>query len=81
MSELPNIAQKKSYKVGIEEGKKYAWCACGLSNTQPFCDGSHKGGSFAPVVFTADATKDAYLCGCKHSNTKPFCDGTHKTLL
>mgnify|MGYP000885729106 CR=1 FL=1 len=25
-----------------EKDKTYFWCACGLSQKQPFCDGSHK---------------------------------------
>ena len=25
----------------VVEEKKYAWCVCGLSKKQPFCDGSH----------------------------------------
>ena len=32
----PNIAQKGSYVVEVQEGKKYFWCACGLSKKQPF---------------------------------------------
>lgn len=27
--------------VELKKGKSYAWCACGLSKKQPFCDGSH----------------------------------------
>ena len=77
---MPTIAKKGSYKVAIEEGKKYAWCSCGLSATQPFCDGAHKGSEFSPIVFTADVTKDAYFCGCKHSKNGAFCDGAHKEL-
>lgn len=23
-------------------GKKYGWCLCGKSKTQPMCDGTHK---------------------------------------
>ena len=53
---------------------------CGLSKNQPFCDGSHKGGPFLPVNFTAQETGTAYLCGCKHTGNQPYCDGTHKTL-
>ena len=33
--------QKNPYKVKVEKGKTYSWCACGLSQKQPFCDGSH----------------------------------------
>jgi CDGSH-type Zn-finger protein len=43
----PNIAQKGSYVVEVQEGKKYFWCACGLSQKQPFCDGSHKSTGFS----------------------------------
>ena len=32
------------------EKKKYAWCACGESTNQPFCDGSHKGTGFSPIL-------------------------------
>ncbi len=37
------IAGKQPVAVEIEEGKTYAWCACGESSKQPFCDGAHKG--------------------------------------
>jgi len=73
-------AQKEPYAVTLEEGKKYAWCACGRSQAQPFCDGSHKATSIVPVVFTADGTEEVYLCGCKHTKGQPFCDGTHNGL-
>ena len=58
----PTRAGNSPIAVEIEEGKKYAWCACGLSSKQPYCDGSHKGSGMAPIVFTADESKTAYLC-------------------
>ncbi|MFN8211083.1 MAG: CDGSH iron-sulfur domain-containing protein [Bacteroidales bacterium] len=76
----PKAAQKAPYVVKLEEGKKYAWCACGQSKNQPYCDGSHKTTPFTPVVFTAGSSGDAYLCGCKQSGNKPYCDGTHKKI-
>ena len=51
----PNIAQKEPYVVDVEAGKKYFWCACGLSSKQPFCDGTHKETGFEPVAWQAEA--------------------------
>ncbi len=79
MSE-PVIAQKAPIPVEVEAGKDYWWCACGQSKRQPFCDGSHKGSSFNPVKWTAEASGRKFFCACKHSKAQPFCDGSHKTL-
>ena len=76
----PQIAQKGPYAVELEAGKNYAWCACGRSGNQPFCDGSHKGTGLTPNVFKAEETTTAYLCGCKSTGSSPFCDGTHNSL-
>jgi CDGSH-type Zn-finger protein len=76
----PTIAGKTPIGVELEAGKTYAWCACGLSSNQPWCDGKHKTTSFTPVVFTAEETKTRYMCNCKQSATPQFCDGTHKNL-
>lgn len=76
----PHIAQRSPYAVEVTEGKNFAWCACGRSKSQPFCDGSHAGTGFTPVIQKAAKTSTVYLCGCKHSNNKPFCDGTHSSL-
>ena len=78
--DIPQIAQKAPYPVEVEAGKSYFWCACGKSAKQPFCDGSHKGSSFAPVKYTAEESKKVFFCGCKHSARTPLCDGIHKTL-
>jgi CDGSH-type Zn-finger protein len=76
----PVIAQKSPYAVNVEAGKTYAWCSCGLSKSQPFCDGSHKGCGLAPKMFTATKNETVYFCGCKHSKTGATCDGSHKSL-
>lgn len=78
--EKPVIAQKSPIPVQVKKEETYYWCACGRSAKQPFCDGSHKGTSFAPLPFTAQKDETVYLCGCKHTKNPPFCDGTHKTL-
>jgi len=76
----PVVAQKAPYKTAVEEGKTYSWCACGKSAKQPFCDGSHKGGEFKPMHYTADKTGDVWFCGCKATGKAPLCDGEHKKL-
>ncbi|HSN23110.1 MAG TPA: CDGSH iron-sulfur domain-containing protein, partial [Methylomicrobium sp.] len=60
--------------------KDYWWCACGKSNKQPFCDGSHQGSGFKPIAYGAEKTGTVYFCGCKHSKNGALCDGTHKSL-
>lgn len=76
----PRVAQAAPFKVEVQAGKTYYWCACGLSAKQPFCDGSHKGGPYVPLAFTAEATGPTWFCGCKHSCTQPLCDGSHAKL-
>jgi len=63
--------------VSLEEGKTYAWCSCGLSDNQPFCDGSHKTTDKTPVVFKCEEAGTKYLCMCKKTNNAPYCDGSH----
>ncbi len=75
----PNIAQKGPFVLEIEPGT-YAWCACGRSNNQPYCDGSHRVTEFRPRVVKIEEKKKVAWCGCKHSKTAPFCDGTHRQL-
>ena len=58
----PTIADKQPKPVELVAGKNYAWCSCGDSSNQPFCDGSHKGTAFTPVVFKAEEDKTAYMC-------------------
>ena len=76
----PNIAQKAPYPVDVTAGKKYFWCACGKSENQPFCDGSHSDTEFTPVVYEADKDRTLYFCGCKRTAGAPLCDGTHNSL-
>lgn len=79
--DLPKVAGKTPVPADLEQGKKYAWCSCGLSENQPFCNGAHKGKGMAPKVFEATETKTAYMCNCKAtSNPHGFCDGSHKSL-
>lgn len=73
------IASSKPFVINVEPGK-YAWCACGLSKKQPYCDGSHKPTDFKPVIEIVTEEKNVAWCGCKQTGGAPFCDGTHKNL-
>jgi CDGSH-type Zn-finger protein len=77
---VPAIAQKGPYPVQVEASKSYYWCSCGLSESQPFCNGSHAGTGLSPINFGAAETKTVYLCGCKSSKNGVFCDGSHTKL-
>ena len=74
------IAQRGPYAFDLEKGRRYAWCACGQSQKQPLCDGSHKPTRFVPVVHEAAESGRVWLCGCKRTATPPFCDGSHNRL-
>ncbi len=76
----PVIAQKEPIAVEVQEGKSYWWCACGKSQKQPFCDGSHKGTDFVPTEYKAEKGGKVFFCGCKHSGKQPLCDGSHANL-
>jgi len=72
--------QKMPVSVDLVEGQKYAWCACGRSATQPFCDGSHKGTEFKPIIFEPEMGGQAAICACKRSDNAPYCNGRHNDL-
>ncbi len=66
-------------KTELDAGEHY-WCACGRSNNQPFCDGSHAGTGITPLAFTVGEKTEGWMCLCKQTRNAPFCDGTHKSL-
>ena len=74
------VADKEPRAVELQAEKTYYWCACGLSQNQPFCDGSHKVTSIEPKAFKPDTSKKVYMCMCKQSKNSPYCDGSHKQL-
>ena len=76
--EKPDIPQKGPYKIKVRKSETYFWCSCGLSQKQPFCDGSHKKeGKFKSLKYLATESKDVFFCGCKMTNNQPLCDGSH----
>ena len=78
--EKSKVAGKVPKMVELKQGEKYAWCSCGQSSNQPWCDGSHKVTSFTPTVFTVGETKKAAMCMCKQTKNPPYCDGSHMSL-
>ena len=78
----PVIASLKPFLCELRPGRSIAWCRCGRSKRQPFCDGrSHLGTGFEPLLYRAGPDdEEVLLCGCKHTATPPFCDGTHNNL-
>lgn len=77
----PIMKAKKPIKVEVEEGKHYAWCACGRTKREVFCDGSHKKlDGLNPVIFKAKKTGEVKLCQCKLTKTPPYCDGSHMNI-
>jgi len=78
--ENAKVAGKTPIMVELSSGKNYAWCACGRSSNQPWCDGSHRVSSFSPKVFVAKETEQRAMCMCKQTKNPPFCDGSHMHL-
>lgn len=76
----PSIPQKMPYVLEVDPGK-YAWCSCGKSQKQPYCDGAHRGSEFKPTIEEISEKKRVAWCGCKKAASGgPFCDGSHSKL-
>ncbi len=80
MEDLPKIAGTAPVKHEAEAGKTYAWCTCGLSDKQPFCNGAHRDSGMTNLKVTEEESKDVWLCTCKQTKNPPYCDGSHKAL-
>lgn len=76
----PVVAANKPIAVELKAGEEYFWCRCGRSRNQPFCDGSHRGTDFSPLMFTAEKDGEAWLCQCKQTRNAPYCDGHHRQV-
>lgn len=72
------MSTKRPYAVEVQAGKVYSWCTCGFSESQPLCDGSHRGKSeLKSYKWTASQDGTVLFCGCRQTQTPPFCDGSH----
>lgn len=78
----PIIVPKGPFFVEVEAGAKYSWCTCGMTGTEPFCDGSHKGlgTGLKSLPFFPEKSGIVKLCGCKQTKNPPYCDGSHNNL-
>jgi CDGSH-type Zn-finger protein len=72
-------ADTKPMLTNLEPGT-YWWCACGHSERQPYCDGSHRGTGFTPLRFEITDPQRGAMCMCKRTHNAPFCDGNHSKL-
>lgn len=75
----PTIVQRAPFVIQEAAGTKW-WCACGMSQTQPYCDGAHKGSGITPLKVEVAQPGTVAWCGCKHSKNGAFCDGSHRTV-
>ena len=73
----PFRAGNAPISIDVEKDKNYFWCACGKSENQPFCDGSHKGTDIEPIKYAATESKTVFFCTCKATKKQPLCDGSH----
>jgi len=74
------IVYQKAPMVQKTEAGTYWWCACGRSQRQPFCDGTHKDTGLSPLKVEVAQAGTVAWCACKHSKKPPFCDGSHGRL-
>ena len=70
--------QDTPIKVTLDAGVKFAYCTCGLSETMPYCNGTHRGTEFKPIKWTPATNEELWLCRCGKSKNKPHCDGSHQ---
>ncbi|XP_077462141.1 CDGSH iron-sulfur domain-containing protein 3, mitochondrial-like [Stigmatopora argus] len=76
-------AARLPFRVHLRAGKRYAWCACGHSKKQPYCDGAHKNKAptISPLRFSCDKDQTVLLCACKQTANAPYCDGSHFKVI
>ncbi len=60
-----------------EKPGKVAYCTCKMSSNMPYCDGSHAGTSYKPIIVEVQKARRVAVCGCGKSDKMPYCDGKH----
>lgn len=79
MPDEPKCPQNAPYVKQEPPGEKW-WCACGHSQKQPYCDGSHAGTGIKPMRVLLEKEGKVAWCGCKKTAKAPYCDGSHSRL-
>ena len=72
------IAQKQPAVLELDPGT-YHWCQCGESSNQPFCDGSHAGTGFTPMMVEITEKKPSHFVSANRRTTRPC--ATARTAL
>ena len=80
MSDKPEMAGDSPVMITLKNNENYAWCSCGKSDNQPWCNGSHRETHFNPLIFSSEKSKKTAICMCKHTKNPPYCDGSHMNL-
>src|SRR5262249_47595793 len=80
MNVQPEIGGRAPPAGDVEGGERCCGGAGGGAESQPFCDGSHKGTAFSPVEWKAEQAEQTWFCACKRTGNRPMCDGSHKKL-
>jgi CDGSH-type Zn-finger protein len=78
----PVVRAVTPLRLEVEEGKTYFWCACGRTQTEPWCDGSHKITTIRPVKWVAPKSGTASICACRATRRpgRVLCDGSHAAV-
>ncbi|CAK61951.1 unnamed protein product (macronuclear) [Paramecium tetraurelia] len=80
---VPYVAGFYPYNCYLQKGKIYQWCSCGISQSNPWCDGMCNASVTRnrPIKFNVDTSGYYKLCNCKQSANAPFCNGTHRQVI
>ena len=69
---------KEPFYVIDELAGETLYCACGRSQTKPYCDGSHGGTGISPWRIDLPRPRQLKICGCTKTGIGPFCDDSHQ---
>ncbi len=62
---------KETFVISLEAGSHYI-CTCGYSQNGPYCDGSHKGTAFKPLVLELESPQMIEISDWKPAQSQPL---------